>query len=50
MESSYLEDGSHISFGLDITELKNRENALNQLQTAIDALQFGLCFGIKMKH
>ena len=37
MESSYLEDGSHISFGLDITELKNRENALNQLQTAIDA-------------
>ena len=37
MESSYLEDGSHISFGLDITELKKRENTLNQLQTAIDA-------------
>ena len=31
MESSYLEDGSHISFGLDITELKKREKALNQI-------------------
>ena len=29
MESTYLDDGSHISFGLDITELKKREDALN---------------------
>ena len=37
MESTYLDDGSHISFGLDITELKNREKAMRQLQIAIDA-------------
>ena len=37
MESTYLDDGSHISFGLDITELKNREMAMRQLQIAIDA-------------
>ena len=37
MENAFLEDGSHISFGLDITELKNREKTTNQLQTAIDA-------------
>ena len=30
MESSFLKDGSHISFGLDITELKNREKELNE--------------------
>ena len=37
MESSYLEDGSHISFGLDITELKKREKAMNNCKCAIDA-------------
>ena len=37
MESSFLKDGSHISFGLDITELKTREKAMNRLQSAIDA-------------
>ena len=37
MESTYLNDGSHISFGLDITELKKREKSMRQLQMAIDA-------------